>query len=844
MADSEQNTGADVFISYARALPGPKLELETKLWAEGYSTWSDAELDAGQTFEQVIIANVDGARSVVTIWTPPALKSRWVPYESKRALAQGKLIGTHSKDVNPAQDLSPDFYGEQCVPVENFADILNGLVNRGIRPTGRDEKDLPDSDRIQREATREWLNGMSVCDDLALLRAFRAEFERAKTIRHMVDHRIAVLEAELGSDDAAATALFSRAMKSDKTRTLKNFLEEFEDEQAELSGLVAERLGELDPEALVSVAEDKSQDFYISPRRAAEAEIRKRNTPPEEGILRINAGMHTATIKRISVTADGKRMATASEDKTVKFWSLETGELIRTFRPPIGAGDEGKVYAVTIDPDGKWVAAGGVLGEWNRDSYVCVFDTESGAITARFGPLPNVVNDLEVSPDGTRLASGLGGRRGLRAWSIPDGEMLAEDEDYGDAIYGLAFSPDGQWLAATSNDGYIRLYDRNGRLLTRETAPDGAQPFSLAFSPDGTRLAVGYTDSLEISLFDAQSLRALGKADTGGLSGGSVANVAFLADGRLAAGGRHNDGDHPVFVWEDAGFGTRSRWPGPKDTVFDLVGLPDSAGGGLALAGGEPSWSVFNKDGGKQLDQSPPFADMRGKVLEHFLVSPDGKNVWFGLEYGDETPVLFDLAGLAVTPLDAAPGDFIAPDISRLDIESWLNETAPTLTVKSGLFGKTKDKKLALEPYERSRSLAIAPKGQGFVLGTEWWLRRFDDQGDQVWEKAVPSVCWGVNLACEGRLVLAAYGDGTIRWHRYEDGEELLALFIHVVEGEAKDWVVWMPDGHYDASPGGHDLIGWHVNRGEDREADFYPVETFKKAFHNPEKVRAALDGI
>src|SRR3990172_991743 len=61
-------------------------------------------------------------------------------------------------------------------------------------------------------------------------------------------------------------------------------------------------------------------------------------------------------------------------------------------------------------------------------------------------------------------------------------------------------------------------------------------------------------------------------------------------------------------------------------------------------------------------------------------------------------------------------------------------------------------------------------------------LRRFDKDGKQLWEKDVPGVAWGVNLAREGRLILAAYADGTIRWHRAADGEELLALFIHVPE--------------------------------------------------------------
>ena len=139
---------------------------------------------------------------------------------------------------------------------------------------------------------------------------------------------------------------------------------------------------------------------------------------------------------------------------------------------------------------------------------------------------------------------------------------------------------------------------------------------------------------------------------------------------------------------------------------------------------------------------------------------------------------------------------------------------------------------------------AIAPDAQSFVLGADWSLRRFDRDGKQLWQKEVPGVVWGVNLARKGRLILAAYSDGTIRWHRAADGEELLALFIHTPDDPKADkrWVLWTPEGNYTASPDAEDLIGWHVNRGPDKAADFYPVDTFRSTFHKPEIVARALD--
>ena len=54
------------------------------------------------------------------------------------------------------------------------------------------------------------------------------------------------------------------------------------------------------------------------------------------------------------------------------------------------------------------------------------------------------------------------------------------------------------------------------------------------------------------------------------------------------------------------------------------------------------------------------------------------------------------------------------------------------------------------------------------------------------------------------------------------DGEPLLTLFAHP---DGRRWVIWTPSGYYDSTPAGEDLIGWHVNNGPDRAADFFSAE-------------------
>jgi WD40 repeat protein len=76
-------------------------------------------------------------------------------------------------------------------------------------------------------------------------------------------------------------------------------------------------------------------------------------------ILAIETGMHTAVIRKIGVDGACSLLATGSEDKTVRLWSLPEGRLLRTLRWPIGPGNGGKVYATALSPDGSLVAVGG-----------------------------------------------------------------------------------------------------------------------------------------------------------------------------------------------------------------------------------------------------------------------------------------------------------------------------------------------------------------------------------------------------------------------------------------------------------------------------------------------------
>lgn len=554
---------------------------------------------------------------------------------------------------------------------------------------------------------------------------------------------------------------------------------------------------------------------------------------PTEPLARLETGMHTAVIMRMATDASGRWAVTASQDRTARVWDVVSARQVAVLRPPQDDDNEGKLFAAAMSPDGQLVAVAGRTKLGSRNGHtIYLFDRASARLVRRIQDLPDPVLHLAYAPNGRWLAAALQGKGGLRLYDAASGAERGRDTGVGDNAYSVDFSADGRRLVGTSFDGQVRLHavgEQGALSLVAATRPAaGARPHAARFSPDGRLVAVGFDDRPLVQVLDAQTLAELARPSVAGVAAGNLSRVAWSADGRsLVAGGSWAAAEgHLVRRWMAGDWSRHEDHVVSRGTVVDLVPLPIAAGSGWLFGSQDPRWGVLDASARVLRARDAAILDFRGQP-DRLEVSHDGRRVRFGGR-GDANLRTFDVpTRMLQADGTALPGArTAAPDLT---VTGWRDETAPRLN----------GERLVLDNHETSRSLAITPDGKRLVLGSEWNLRLFDRPGRARWRQPVPGTVWAVNVSGDGRFLVGAFGDGSLRWLRLDDGREVLALYSHA---DGKQWVAWTPEGYFDASPGAEDLVGYHLNHGAEREGEFVDARQLWETFYQPGLIARRLD--
>jgi WD40 repeat protein len=606
----------------------------------------------------------------------------------------------------------------------------------------------------------------------------------------------------------------------------------------------------------------------------------------KEAILQLDTGGHSALIKDILVTKSGD-IISASNDKTVRVWDSRTGEEKRKILGEIGSGSEGKIYAIALSPDERFLAVGGYF----ENDEIRIHNFQTGELLQILKSHTDVVFDLAFSPDGKYLASGSGDKT-AKIWVLKQVQHNREEwklkttiSYHSDYVYGTVFVGDNlatasydnrvalhslsgeklgsyshshklQYIATNGEDiascGFgkeILIFDRN--LNFKKRIKSETQPTGLAYSPDGGKLISG-TGNHPFQVEIWNSRKNYSKTASFQKHTNLTRGVNFLNNSTAISGGGDNN---EIYIWNALSGEVERKIVGGGETVWSVFVKENLI-----------SWSNSDDCSGKSCASVDRYFDLEKMKIVQKAKSRDKKipTTYGNLSLHHSQGGNY---GYSDAVLEIRKDGKTISKITRGATDGYLHRTYGfwrDKIVSGGANGHLKIYNLDGEEIANlvghtGEVWSIALDGDRLVSGSDdqtvrvWSLKEVQDEGKTFVDSSWFNKSWRDWIAKNHPdLNIDRKSDIPKLYRRLKDAGDsdykkiviapAIAPQLSLLFTQNNNLVAWTPENFYTSSSGGKDLVGFHINQGSNREAVYLPASKLE-AFNRPDLVAKALRG-
>ncbi|HSS47820.1 MAG TPA: TIR domain-containing protein, partial [Thermoanaerobaculia bacterium] len=217
---------------------------------------------------------------------------------------------------------------------------------------------------------------------------------------------------------------------------------------------------------------------------------------------------HTNVVRPVVALQDNARALSGGFDKTLRLWYLASGKCLKVIKCGTNSADD--VFSAAVDPTGAQALSG------HRDGRVRLWDLETGQCLATLKGHSDIVNSVQVTPDGRFGVSGSETEdKTVKVWDLKAGSCVGTLEGHQSSVESVAISPDSDLIASTGfTDNMLRLWDLKSGACLQVIKLEGFNQatISVAFDPKGSRLMSG-TLGGEIHIYRLTGVRPAPSAE-------------------------------------------------------------------------------------------------------------------------------------------------------------------------------------------------------------------------------------------------------------------------------------------------------------------------------------------